>query len=268
MNTIVCPSGLQLQIRGMKAKELALLAAGGEDDGEEKVAKKKGKNTAPANPIGPILAQCSEVIDAGPYTPPFSWSKVLIADRFFALLQIRIATWGSDYEFKVRCRDASCTRHKKPFVWAEDLSALEIKALPDDSRAKVRNGDLTFEFELGGKRAKFALQTGADESRVLPSVPRHKELLAQLAGRLTYVEGQDVTKWDALLDWIGELDMPEVVNAREHFDDVDGGVQTNTMVACPDCELEFDVPIPFEALGFLLPERKTSASRPASTSAR
>lgn len=264
--TITCPSGLKLLLRNMKAKELSLLAAGSEeDDGKQKAAKKRDK-TVTRNPTDAILTGCTlEVVDLGPYKAPFNWKDVLIADRFVALLRVRVCTWGAGYEFRIRCKDVECVHHKKPFLWEEDLDGLEIKALPQTSIDKVKANDLIFEIELAGKKSKFKLLQGKDEGRSLPEVPKHKVVLAQVASRLIYVEGQDVTKWDELLDWVGEIDLPELVAAKELFESVDGGVQTNTVVECPGCGLEFDTPIPFGAQAFLLPDKRTTPSKQSST---
>lgn len=267
--TITCPSGLRLEVRNMKARELSLLAAGSEeDDGEKRpVNKKKDKaGRVSGNPTDAVLKGCVlEVIDPGPYTK-FDWRKVAIADRFFALLRVRACTWGPGYEFRVRCKDLECPHHKKPFLWEEDLNGLEIKALPPESIEKLRTGDLVFDNVLAGKRVKFKLLTGEDEGRPLPEVPKHKLVLASVAARLIYVEGIDVTKWDNLLEWVADIDLPELVEARDRFEKVDGGVQTNTVVECPECGLEFDTPIPFGAQAFLLPDKRTSASKQSSTS--
>lgn len=268
--TIVCPSGLSLVIRNMKAKELSLLANGGVVE-EEGKAKKKTKGVQ-RNTLDGVLSGCVlELKDIGPYgaygakpgvVESIPWKDVLLCDRFFTLLRVRACTWGAGYEFKARCKDKECERHKKPFIWEEDLDGLDMKELPKKSVDKVKQKDLTFELTLAGKKAKFKLNTGEDEGKGAPEVPKHQLLLAQVAQRLIYVEGQDVTDWPGLLDWVGELDLPEIVEAKEAFDAVDGGVQTNTVVECPSCGLEFDVPIPFDAQDFLLPGKKTSATNP------
>lgn len=264
---ITCPSGLQLEIREMRGRELGLLASNGEDDGSPESKKKKAKNVA-FNPTDAVLGNLTtspgaavSIVDQGPYGSPFDLKRVLICDRFFALLRVRAETWGADYEFRVRCRDQQCPSYKKPFVWSEDLDGLEVKPLPESSREKIKSGNNTFDLLVGGRKAKFSLLTGLDESRQLPEVPKHKLILAQVASRLTYVEGLDVTKWDNLLDWIGDLPVPELIAVREQLEDVDGGVQTNCIAACPDCGLEFDTAIPFGAQGYLLPDKRIGASK-------
>lgn len=283
---IECPSGLILEVRNMKAREMALLADDGEegeeDGGKRRVAKKVVKRK---NPITGVLAGCTlEVVDVGPYEAygavagtiarvengvpipgpgKLPWPELLLADRFFALTRIRACTWGDGFEFRVRCKDKTCEKHKKPFLWEIPLSELAIKELPESSRAMVREKNVVFEFELGGRKAKFKLQQGLDEGKGpdMGDIPKREIFLAQCASRLIYVEGLDVSNFAKLLEWVGDLDLPEVLAATSYYDEVDGGIETNTLAECPSCGLEFDVSVPFDGQSFLLPDKKTAALR-------
>ena len=97
--TITCPSGLAGTIRGLKGKEGTLLA--------DRAAAKSGAT------FEKILAACwLSTDDPGPYQveegKPLGWSKVLVADRFYTLLQIRALTFGDGYAFSVQCAASSC----------------------------------------------------------------------------------------------------------------------------------------------------------------
>ncbi len=286
--SVECPSGLVITIRNMKAKEIALLADDGaedEDEGGSKKPRAHSKQRAKIkrkNPITSILAGCTlEVNDVGSYpadwatkgviatkdTPGpgrLSFPELLLCDRFYALMRVRATTWGDGYEFRVRCKDKLCAHFLKPFLWEIPISELATKDLPEASRKRLAAKDLVHSLTLGGKLAKFKLQQGLDEMNMpdLSAIPKREIFLAQCASRLIYVEGVDVTDFDALMEWVGELDMPEVVQATNLYDEVDGGVETNTMAQCPKCGLEFDVAVPFGATSFLLPDRPTQAGRP------
>lgn len=284
--TIVCPSGLKLTVRNMKAKEMALLADDGSDDDDAPKArahsKKRTKAAKRRNPITAILQGCvTEVLDVGSYPPDWatpgvittkdvvgpgrlSFPELILADRFYALTRVRAATWGDDYEFRVRCKDRACELHAKPFLWEIPLSDLATKDLPEASRARLKAKDLFFELTLSGKLAKFKIQQGLDEMNTpdLSDIPKGQIFLAQCASRLVYVEGVDVTDFDSLLEWVGDLDMSEVAAATNLYDEVDGGIETNTMAECPKCGLEFDVAVPFDGPSFLLPDRKTTGGKP------
>lgn len=246
--TIVMPSGFAGVVRGLKAKEMSSLADG------------KATLKAGGHPLDPVYAGCwLETTDVGPYAgygveigKPVNWSHILMCDRFWAFLRIRACTWGDGYEFKVRCPNTDCVRHKKAFVWDIPLSKLEFKKLPDASIAKVKAKDLIFPFQLGGTNATFKLLQGKDEAgigKIEDDTPGDKKLLAQAASRLVTVEG---VKPDELIEWIGNLDWPDLVAMSKAFDDVDGGVETRTQIACPECETEWSSDVPFDVQSFLL----------------
>src|SRR5512140_1005118 len=98
-NVITCPSGLSGEIRGLKGKEGKLLA--------DRSAARSGLL------FDRILAGCwLATLDSGIYAldegEALDWSKVLVADRFYALLQIRSLTFGDEYAFQVQCQSAGC----------------------------------------------------------------------------------------------------------------------------------------------------------------
>ncbi len=234
------------------------------------------------NPITSILQGCvTEVLDVGSYPADWvtagiiatkdaagpgrlSFPELLLADRFYALTRVRAATWGDGYEYRVRCKDKLCDRYAKPFLWEIPLSDLETKELPAASRKRLAEKNLTFEITLGGKLAKFKIQQGLDEMNTpdLSDIPKSQIFLAQCASRLIFVEGVDVTDFESLMEWVGDLDMSEVRTATNLYDEVDGGIETNTMAECPKCGMEFDVAVPFDGPSFLLPDRKTTGGKP------
>src|SRR4051794_41098829 len=96
---IVCPSGLAGEIRGLKGKEGKVLS--------DRTAARAGAL------FEKILAGCwLGTTDPGIYelsetgstdsTGTIDWSKILVADRFYALLQIRALTFGDEYAFSVQ----------------------------------------------------------------------------------------------------------------------------------------------------------------------
>ncbi len=255
--TITCPSGLTGEIRNLKAKEMSILADPANRQQAMRGGKQKGKR---AHPLDPIYAGCwLKTLDAGPYAipegAPVPWPQILLCDRFFTLLHIRDLTWGS-YEFKVKCANAECPKHKKPFLWDLDLNQLDFKALPDASREKVAKGDRVFELQLNGATCKFRLLTGEDEANSAglgDDVPSHKKMLAQVASRIFSVSTIEDGDDDARTDWVGDLDLPDLYAASRAMDAVDGGVETRTKVECPECEEVFTVDVPFADSAFLAP---------------
>lgn len=249
---IVCPSGLAGEIRGLKGKEGALLS--------DRTAARAGAL------FEKLLANCwLSTTDAGIYELPASgvldWSKVLVADRFYALLQIRARTFGDEYAFSVQCANAGC---RERFEWTLNLQELPVVPLPDTSKAAFQAGN-RFETILprDGRRVWFRLMTGADEARAAQvfKTGRDGALLTALALRIVEIEGVPGHDKRKFLD---ELELADAAALLDQFDAADGGVETDIQIECPACAGVQDVQLPFER-GFFLPTSRgktTSAARP------
>jgi len=117
---ITCPTGLTGSIRGLKVREERFLA-------DRKLAKT-------GSVVDELLRACwEETHDAGPYDfggKTIDWDKVLQGDRFFALIEIRALTYGSEYAFSVTCSEAGC---RARIDWELDLRQPGGRVLPCSS---------------------------------------------------------------------------------------------------------------------------------------
>jgi len=244
---ITCPSGLSGRIRGMKTREERFLA-------DRKLAKS-------GTQLDPILAACwEETLDLGPYdftNKPIDWSKVLVGDRFFTLLQIRVASYGAEYAFSVPCENRGC---RAKIEWELNLLDLPVVALADESRAALLAGN-RFETLLpdAGCRVWFHLLTGNDERRMaqLRKGASERPISTLLHARLDQIEGVEPRD---KLKFIEELAMRDVSFLISEFDRVDCGVETEIEIECPECMGSQSVELPFEK-GFFLPTKKTGFGR-------
>jgi hypothetical protein len=240
--TITCPSGLTGEIRGLKGKEGKLLA--------DRNAARLGST------FEKLLAGCwLQTTDAGIYestSPTLDWSKVLVADRFYALLQIRSLTFGDEYAFSMQCRHSSC---REKFEWELLLSQLPVRMLSEGAKASFKNGN-RFETRLpnDGRRVWFKLMTGADEAKAAQVLKNGRDgaLLTALALRILEIENVAEKDKRAFLD---DMEMADAAALLDAFDGVDGGVETTLDVECPHCMGLQEVELPFER-GFFLPRAK------------
>ena len=145
---ITCPSGLAGVVRGLKVREERILA-------DRRLAKANAQ-------LDELLRACwLETHDPGPYSATegrIDWDGVLQGDRFYALLMIRIATYGPEYAFGVSCAEERC---RARFEWELDLRELQVRKLSDASRALFVAGN-RFETTLpdAARRVTFRLMTG------------------------------------------------------------------------------------------------------------
>lgn len=239
---IVCPSGLAGEIRGLKGKEGKLLS--------DRTSARAGAT------FEKILAGCwLATTDPGIYDFPdgtVDWSKVLVADRFFALLQIRARTFGDDYAFSVQCLSPAC---RERFEWTLNLQELPVVPLSDAVKAAFKAGN-RFEttLPLDGRKVWFRLMTGADEVRAASVLKAGQggTLLTALALRILEIEDVPDHERRKFLD---DMEMADAAALLDHFDQADGGVETSIEVECPSCLGVQDVELPFER-GFFLPTAK------------
>jgi hypothetical protein len=242
--TITCPSGLAGEIRGLKGKEGKLLA--------DRAAAKSGVT------FDRILAGCwLATTDPGVYAPgeneALDWSKVLVADGFYTLLQIRSLTFGDDYAFQIQCQSQGC---RERFEWELNLKDLPVRVLSDDARAAFKNGNrLETQLPRDGRKVWFRLMTGADEVRAATALRAGRDgmLLTALAMRIVEIEG---VKQEEKRRFLDEMEMADAAALLDRFDEADGGVETSIEVECPICGGVQDVQLPFER-GFFLPTTRT-----------
>jgi hypothetical protein len=240
---IVCPSGLAGEIRGLKGKEGKLLS--------DRSSARAGAT------FEKLLAGCwVTTTDPGVYTlsdnGTLDWSKVLVADRFYALLQIRAQTFGNEYAFAVQCANAAC---RERFEWSLDLQELPVVRLSDEAKTAFRAGN-RFETALprDGRKVWFRLMTGADEVRAASLFKTAGEgtLLTALALRILEIE--NVLEHDKR-KFLDDMELADAAALLDRFDEADGGVETSIEVECQACLGVQSVELPFER-GFFLPTAK------------
>ena len=247
---ITCPSGISGRIRGLKVREERFLA-------DRKLAKSGAQ-------IDELLKACwEETLDDGPYTldGTMDWAKILQGDRFYALLMIRVLTYGAEYAFAVDCQSAAC---RARIDWEFDLTKLPVHALSEESRKSFISGN-RFETTLPdtGKKVIFRLLTGDDE-RKLPALQRSapdKMLSSMLAYRILEIDGVEKK---AHRSFIEDLTLRDADFLMDEFDRVDCGVDTTIDIECPECLSQQEIELPFHK--FFLPGKERSARRKARSS--
>lgn len=280
--TIECPSGLVGTIRNMKGAEFNLLS------------DRKGMRSGQS--FDRILANCwVRTEDQGraysdEMIAPVRWSKMLSADRFYALVQIRAATWGSRYDFVLPCPD--CGARVRDHV---DVSDLTVNAIPEQSCAAFREGNNRFELwvpDPAGREpppdfdpARLALKrfeeakdwpedmphprcgwaiavklidgvaevAGAKEARKRPEA----RVTVALKHRMVDVLHADLSgDRGAVERWVEALDGEPLFDVFDAGEAVDGGIETEwDGFECGECGCDDPVELPFD-LDFWMPRKR------------
>lgn len=236
---VKCPSGLTGIVRGLKGREIDLFA-------NQQEMRKRRVGTK-------ILQACwIETVQLGPAYPnldpaKLDWNKVLTADRFYAALRVRMATYRDQvdrekpakYIFPHQCNDAGC---RKKFEWELDLEDLPVKPLPDASIMAFVAGN-KFTTTVGGRLVTYKLTTGADEGVALDARDRSPEKRATAALRSRVVSVSDV-EFEDTHAWIEDLDAGDAFDLISAMERDDGGVETDIDIECPHCGNLMTVDLP------------------------
>lgn len=167
----------------------------------------------------------------------------LIGDKFFAIVAIRILTFGSKFEFRGQCPYCEQTH---PY-WI-DLTSLEVRYL---------EGKLTTDlgFTLPGEQKKivFHLLRGKEEPLMKEISKRKPDKLVTslLALRTDAIEGEQMVD-ESFFENLGADDIMEY---RDFVDECDCGIDTTMELDCPNCSAEFEMELPIDE-NFFFPKRK------------
>jgi hypothetical protein len=224
---VKCPTGLTVQVRGLKGKDL---------DGQ--VAKQDSDQ---------MLRDCIVAIDdPGPYKAPIDWDLVLEVDRDVIMLNVAGLSLGDRLPFRWPCDNPSTGGCADPVRWAVEIPQIPITPTPEETLVQLRAGEnrhgITFS---DGRRCWFRALDGVTARRARESARgRPKErVTATLVARIIEVEGVAPT---GLMAYLGELDNPDLVALREKAAEVEGGLVTELDVQCSGCRWWTAATIPFD----------------------
>jgi hypothetical protein len=249
VSVVKLPSGAVVELRELKGKEGKLLS--------DKEAIKSGMF------LDKILTACTvNVVDPGPYKPVavapvdggaprqvLDWSKVLIGDRFFALVHIRIISLGDSFCFKLQCSQEGCRkRFEQEITLSKDLT---VRILSDEDRAVFASSNLFETRDANGKLIRYRLPTGHDEVIAARSTQSMDgAFMAALLQRIESIEDEVVPRV-----YLEDCGFGKLLDLLQTFDEHNCGVNTSLEIECPHCGNLEDVELPF-ARGFLVPSKR------------
>jgi hypothetical protein len=208
-----------------------------------------------------ILKGCWQAThDAGPYGfdgDPL-WDKVLQADCDFVLLQIRKATYGSDYPFSVTCTDFSC---RERFEWEVDLDKLPVRHFDDAARETFSTGGNVYAVALPGtdQKVTFALPLHGDSKKAVKMRKGNRTELMTLAMRLR-IKSIEGVEPHLLRKFLSDMPLPDARELIDLMDEAGCDIDTDIEVECPECDSVQEVRLPL-GRAFWYPETKTSKAR-------
>jgi hypothetical protein len=250
---VECPSGLVVEMRGLKVKQFGVLA--------------DRKKMESGEAFEAFLAECTvDVVDPGPayaarWSPGtvFDWKKALQGDRFAALLGVRLATHPEAFAF-----DVQCSRCGEDVPWEVDLRKLPQIAYPAESIAAFAESR-RLEIEIDGRKVTFPLMTGAEEERIQKHLERVRKSDPRTRREHPYDGVVDPAlarievpglKGLELRTWFEELDGHELARLSTALENTSGGIDTTITVTHdnpPKCTARTKVELPFSHARFWMP---------------
>lgn len=194
--------------------------------------------------ISTILSKC--VVDGD----KIDFEDLIEADRFFLLVQLRVLTYGEDYDVKLRCSKCG-----KEFEHTVKLSELDVDELDESFKdhwefelpvckdvitmtiPRVRNN---MESEKLAKKKAEKFHQNLDEV---------KYIYGLMLG-ISKVNGMDMFP-DELYTYVSELSGKDASAIRKQMNSIKVGYDTNLETECPNCGETFSFVLPMSANFFL-----------------
>lgn len=219
---IECPSGLSGTIRPMRVSDMDVFM-------DRSLRRKAG--AAVENELAKRV--WVETINRGPYAfdgsvPPWN-GDILVGDRFYTVIQSRIAGRGPQYDFDHQCPNCTDT-----FPWGISLDDLPILRLSEDSLRNFENGNrFTTDLERANTTVTWSLPTGRVQRRADQLTKRHGKGLAIIyAARLIDVPNINPGHF---VQWMQGLDIGDFEDLVASMENADCGLDTAIEIACEDC---------------------------------
>jgi hypothetical protein len=176
-----------------------------------------------------------------PYAQESDLNEWLIGDKYFAMVAIRIVTFGSKFDFRVKC--PYCDTTSQYWFNLKDLDVKYLNGRPTEN--------LKFRFPNCGKEVTFHLLKGKHEKMMQEILKKKSDKLitSLLMLRTDSIEGETMVDED----FFENLDADDIYAFREYVDECDCGIETTINLECPECEAEFESELPIDS-NFFFPK--------------
>lgn len=165
--------------------------------------------------------------------------KLTIGDRAVLLLALRCASIDRVYTYSITC--PACNEPNNHDVDLYDLDVVEMT----DKKAREVTLDLP-----SGKKAALRVMNGEDEAKLV-KIGRNKDTLSlAILARLRSLD--DNKKPD--LKTVKALSYKDRLAVRDWYQTVEGGVDQELKMTCPECRHEFDTTLDVGQTDFLFPK--------------
>lgn len=195
-----------------------------------------------------VLTRCFTAKDGTDLNPGLQVSDLLGTDKYYLMLRLRANSYGSSYEFRVRC--PSC-----------GLFNSHTSNVPDDFSITFYEGSekepFSTDLPRSGDSIQFRLLRGKDEKDIINYRNREMETGAykhgdpahiyRLAKHVVAINGNEPEDIGVAMDYLGDLIAEDVSALQNAIDDRASGVDTEFSIQCVKCKTKYRSSLPFTA---------------------
>lgn len=174
-----------------------------------------------------VMANCT--LDLGGLTAPQeirkAIGKLVITDRWFYLVQLRVLSLGSAYHFEMTCPHCG-TKDKITY----DLKSVQVKNPPN---AKELFGEVTL--PRSGRVVRWKVADGETDAKIEKMASQGREASVALFARVTEVDSRPASLNDVI-----DLPMADRSFLRKAMDEKEGEFDDKFERQCPSCAQTYE----------------------------
>ena len=164
-------------------------------------------------------------------------AKLTITDRVYLMLTLRILSLGANYDF-----DVTCPKCGTPSSHKVRLDDLDVR--PPENK-KVHEYPLTLP---SGKAVILRIMTAEDEVKLERGGMDRDSLSLAIIARLKTLNGQSPS-----IAEVKDLGLRDRCYIRDHYERIEGNVDTDIDAHCPSCRFDFKTSIDVGQPSFFFP---------------
>jgi hypothetical protein len=196
---------------------------------------------------GSWMRRIAKIIDACIKLPPsITAGELLAADRYAALLALRVITFGTRYDYEYTCRHCSAVNRAACDI-AADFSTKELpEGFTEPLSVKLEDAGITLGLQLMRGAHEEAIEKHVASVRAKPNGrdPGFEEVLYRTATLIKTVDGAELPIL-ARMQMVEALTWPDHTAITDAIEAVEPGLDTSVLPTCRACGKENPMAMPF-----------------------
>lgn len=171
-------------------------------------------------------------------------SKLIIPDKHFILVKIRVVSYGSEYEVDYRC--PSCSKMGKYKINLDDLNVYYLEdgfTQPFDVELPVSKDTLSISIPTGADLDNAEKQ-GKKLHKKFPEAKGDYAYICRIMANIKEVNSEELT-FEKLREYVEAMHGKDSAFLRKSLEDIKVGIDTEIEDTCPLCGDDIKFMLPF-----------------------